>query len=393
MNRNETDKLIHEIMLDFASLTGLAPADVLPRRYLWTDAFAVCNYLELFRRTNDKTYRDLALALINQVHHTLGRHRDDDLRSGWISGLDEQEGELHPTRNGLRIGKKLNERKLNEPGNERLEWDQDGQYYHYLTKWMHALNRVSQVTGDPTYIGWAIELAKAAHSRFTYDSPTGGRKRMHWKMSIDLTYPLVPSMGQHDPLDGLVTYSELQAAADRQFGESHLPDLKHEIAEMAEICRSMGTNLATDDPLGIGGLLFDASRIARLILQGGLKCAGLVEIVMDSAEIGLESFVINNQLEYPAEYRLAFRELGLSIGLSAAENLQKMVGGNQGAFNNASRLQKLAEDLMEFLPLRKIIEQFWLDDGNRQASTWIEHREINMVMLATSLAPDQFLMI
>lgn len=393
MNRDETDKLIHEIMLDFASLTGLAPADVLPRRYLWTDAFAVCNYLELFRRTNDKTYRDLALALINQVHHTLGRHRDDDLRSGWISGLDEQEGELHPTRNGLRIGKKLNERKLDEPCNERLEWDQDGQYYHYLTKWMHALNRVSQVTGDPTYIGWAIELAKAAHSRFTYDSPTGGRKRMHWKMSIDLTYPLVPSMGQHDPLDGLVTYSELQAAADRQFGESHLPDLKHEIAEMAEICRSMGTNLATDDPLGIGGLLFDASRIARLILQGGLKCAGLVEIVMDSAEIGLESFVINNQLEYPAEYRLAFRELGLSIGLSAAENLQKMVGGNQGAFNNASRLQKLAEDLMEFLPLRKIIEQFWLDDRNRQASTWIEHREINMVMLATSLSPDQFLMI
>lgn len=393
MNRNQTDKLIHEIMLDFASLTGLAPADVLPRRYLWTDAFAVCNYLELFRRTNDKTYRDLALNLVNQVHHTLGRHRDDDLRSGWISGLDEQEGELHPTGNGLRIGKKLNERKLDEPCNERLEWDQDGQYYHYLTKWMHALNRVSQVSGDPTYIGWAIELAKAAHSRFTYDSPTGGRKRMHWKMSIDLTYPLVPSMGQHDPLDGLVTYSELQAAADRQFGESHLPDLKHEIAEMAEICRSMGTNLATDDPLGIGGLLFDASRIARLILQGGLKCAGLVEIVMDSAEIGLESFVINNQLEYPAEYRLAFRELGLSIGLSAAENLQKMVGGNQGAFNNASRLQKLAEDLMEFLPLRKIIEQFWLDGRNRQASTWIEHREINMVMLATSLAPDQFLMI
>jgi hypothetical protein len=34
-----------------------------------------------------------------------------------------------------------------------------------------------------------------------------------------------------------------------------------------------------------------------------------------------------------------------------------------------------------------------MDDRNRQASTWIEHREINMVMLATSLAPDEFLMI
>jgi len=28
----------------------------------------------------------------------------------------------------------------------------------------------------------------------------------------------------------------------------------------------MGKNLATDDPLGIGGLLFDASRIAQLMI-------------------------------------------------------------------------------------------------------------------------------
>ena len=111
MNRNVTDKLVQEIMLDFARLTGLAPVDAHPRCYLWTDAFAVCNYLELFSRTNDKTYRNLSLHLVDQVHHTLGRHRDDDPRRGWISGLDEQEGERHPTRMGLRIGKKLNERR------------------------------------------------------------------------------------------------------------------------------------------------------------------------------------------------------------------------------------------------------------------------------------------
>jgi hypothetical protein len=68
-------------------------------------------------------------------------------------------------------------------------------------------------------------------------------------------------MGQHDPLDGFVTYSELQSAAV-VIGKSSLSDLKHEIADTAEICRGMGKNLATDDPLGIGGLLFDASRIA-----------------------------------------------------------------------------------------------------------------------------------
>ena len=97
------------------------------------------------------------------MHHTLGKHRKDDTRSGWISGLDEGEGELHPTKGGLRIGKKLNERKPDERFDERLEWDQDGQYYHYLTKWMHALNRVSQVSGNPSYLRWAIELAQAVH--------------------------------------------------------------------------------------------------------------------------------------------------------------------------------------------------------------------------------------
>ena len=217
MSRNATSALVLEIMRDYARLTGLAPANVHPRRYLWTDAFAVCNYFELFGRTDDETYWDLGLSLVDQVHHTLGRHRDDDSRLGWISGLDSPEGERHPTAGGLRIGKQLRERRPQELPNERLEWEQDGQYYHYLTKWMHALSCIGQVTGDPTYIRWAIELAQAAHARFTYSPQTGGQKRMYWKMSIDLTYPLVSSMGQHDPLDGLVTYCELQAAAKGLF--------------------------------------------------------------------------------------------------------------------------------------------------------------------------------
>jgi hypothetical protein len=83
----------------------------------------------------------------------------------------------------------------------------------------------------------------------------------------------------------------------------------------------------------------------------------------------------------------------LSIGLSAVEKLQKGIEENPGVFSRESRLHELAEDLMEYLPLRKMIERFWMDDRNRQATTWIDHREINMVMLATSLAPDEFLMI
>lgn len=175
MSRNATSALVLEIMQDYARLTGLAPANAHPRRYLWTDAFAVCNYFELFGRTDDETYRDLGLSLVDQVHHTLGRHRDDDSRRGWISGLDSLEGERHPTAGGLRIGKQLRERRPHELPNERLEWEQDGQYYHYLTKWMHALSCIGQVTADPTYIFWAIELAQAAHARFIYSPQTGGQ--------------------------------------------------------------------------------------------------------------------------------------------------------------------------------------------------------------------------
>ena len=73
----------------------------------------------------------------------LGRYREDDARHGWISGLDEENGPLHPTIGGLRIGKPLKERQNAERFDERLEWDRDGQYFHYLTKWMHALSQIA----------------------------------------------------------------------------------------------------------------------------------------------------------------------------------------------------------------------------------------------------------
>jgi hypothetical protein len=389
MNRTGNPPLVHEFMQDFGRLTGLDPASAHPRRYLWTDAFAVCNYLDLFQKTTNLTYRDLALRLVDQVHHTLGRYRDDDSRTGWISGLSLQEGELHPTRGGLRIGKSLPEREIIESYNEQREWDRDGQYYHYLTKWMHALNRVSRVTGNPDYVTWAIELAQTAHAGFTYLPSTGGRKKMYWKMSIDLSRPLVPSMGQHDPLDGLVTYTELQLTATRVFGQPVQPVLVREIADMTDICR--GISLNTADPLGIGGLLSDAARVTQVMMQGGPVYAGLLEALIDSAVVGLDSLTESGSLEVPARHRLAFRELGLSIGLAGVEKLPEWIGKNQGLSDNTSSLQQRIKSLLEYVPLREKIEQFWLDGKNREASTWTEHREINMVMLATSLAPDGFL--
>lgn len=390
MKQIPSRQIVQEIMMDYSHMTGLDPISPHPQRYLWTDAFAVCNYLELFSRTKEETYRNIALRLVDQVHHSLGRHRDDDDRSGWISGLDEHTGELHPTSGGLRIGKKLPERRPAEPTNERLEWERDGQYYHYLTKWMHALNQVSRETGDQTYLVWAMELARAVHARFSYLPASGNRKRMFWKMSIDLSYPLVLSMGQHDPLDGFVTYSELQAAANMDFGKSVHQDLSAEIADMHGICQRK--NWVTDDLLGIGGLLFDASRIAQLMINGGFRYGSLLDAVVDSALSGMHFFAKSSSLNVPADYRLAFRELGLSIGLKGVELLREGIEEYPDLFGQNS-IHKGVEALLEYLPLAEEIEKFWMEGRNRENPTWIEHREINMVMLATSLAPRGFLTI
>jgi len=391
MNRTATIALVNEFMQDFARTTGLDPVGTHPRRYLWTDAFAVCNYLDLFQKTGNITYRELALRLVEQVHHILGRHRDDDPRTGWISDLPLLEGEQHPTAGGMRIGKSLPEREIAEPYNEQREWDRDGQYYHYLTKWMHALSRVSEVTRNPDFIAWAIELAHTAHSKFTYLPPAGGRKRIYWKMSIDLTRPLVHSMGQYDPLDGLVTYNELHLTATRDFRQLVQPSLVQEIYEMTEICQ--GIHMATDDPLGIGGLLVNASGIIQMMIQGGPVHADLLENILDSALVGLNSFAETGYLELPAPYRLAFREFGLSIGLSSVEKLPEWLEKNPHLFDWSSSLHQRIHALVEYVALRGKIEQFWLDGKNREASTWTEHQEINMVMFATSLAPGGFLAI
>ena len=388
MGKDTDVPFIRDLMQEFAGSTGLDPVSPHQDRYLWTDSFAVCNYLQMFRSSGDTAYRVLALRLVDQVHHTLGRHREDDTREGWISGLSEEEGRLHPTAGGLRIGKPLPERRPDEPPDERREWEQDGQYYHYLTRWMHALNRVSAVTGDPACLRWATELARSAHAAFTYRHPSG-QKRMHWKMNIDLSRPLVRSMGQHDALDGFVTYSGLQAAAARERGGSPLPGLGAEIADMAEICR--GGGWATDDPLGIGGLLSDAARISQLMMPGNYRYGSLLEHVLEAALIGLESFAESGCLHLPAGHRLAFRELGLAIGLAGAGEMHGGVRKNPERYGRGSNIPHQLRSLTAYLPLGQAILQFWLDGKNREAGTWTDHREINRVMLATSLAPGEFL--
>ena len=365
------------IMEAFARRTGLEGTDVKPKRYLWTDAFAVCNFLWLFQQTRQRLYLHQALRLVEQVHEVLGRHREDDERSGWISGLSETEGREHPTVGGLRIGKPLNERKIGEPYNEQLEWEQDGQYFHYLTKWMHALSRVSQVTLDAKYNRWAIELAKAVHRKFTYRLQGHSEKRMYWKMSIDLSRPLVSSMGQFDALDALVTYHELAYTAASLQQDAEVHTLEEEIVDAAGMCRHI--HWMTEDPLGIGGLLSDLSHMVQLTEHGRVIGNELFGNILFAAKEGTEAFMRTGTLDYPPEYRLAFRELGLAIGLKGGpKTLSSPLG------------EVLGQTLEVYLPLAERMIDFWLVEDNRKNSTWQEHTDINSVMLATALAPEGY---
>lgn len=379
---------IRLIMHDFAETTGLSDPSREPHRYLWTDAFAVCNFLELYRQTDDQQYLQLAVKLVDQVHLVLGKHHPHGARQGWLSGLDDEQALLHPTCAGLRIGKQLNERQLDEAFDDYLEWDRDGQYFHYLTKWMHALNRVSQVTGTKTYNRWACELAKKAHAAFTYSTASGDR-RMYWKMSIDLSRPQVDSMGQHDPLDGSITFLQLETTAKQQSTTTPELNLEAEIKDLTDMC--VAGNWATSDPLGIGGLLCDAHKLLQLISIHQIPGGARLDALLHDIERSMQAYVSHNQLNLPAEHRLAFRELGLVIGLETINRMQANIKKHHEKLPDSAQLSSSLNRLEHFNQIKDIIENFWLQAEHQMANSWLEHADINRVMLATSMAPDGFL--
>ncbi len=362
----------NELMLRFAERTGLSGRHA-PRRYLWTDAFAVCNFVGLARVTGKPRYRELADDLVDQVHHVLGRYAEGDPRSGWMSGLADTSGELHPTVGGLRIGKSQPERGADEPFDQRAEWDRDGQYFHYLAKWMVTLDRMARDTRREQPLMWARELAHTAHQRFTTGHPEA--RRMVWKLSVDLSRPLVDIMGQHDPLDGLVTCLQLDATA-HAIGAPLLPPLDAAITEYTALVDHEA--LSTADPLGLGALLVAAWRLAQLPAAP----PGLLLAIIEATATGLEFYAGLHDVAQPPARRLAFRELGLAIGLAAYARIPReaLPADTRAA---CARIERHAG-------LRDQIETFWLRHEHRELPSWIEHTDINDVMLATCLCPDGF---
>lgn len=200
-------------------------------RYLWTDAFGVLNFLTLYQETSEDRYLKMAIDLTETVHNILGSTRDGKQR---LPGATDE----NPSGGGLRIGKE-----------DATGPDGDGQYHHYLTLWMFALNRLSAVTGDGKYNEQAICLAQAVHPHFFIDR-TSSKPRMVWKIAMDMSEPIVASEGNLDPIDGHVVFRLLQARA------SDDNVLQEQVNDYKRVMDRKGKHFVSRDPLDLGMTLW-----------------------------------------------------------------------------------------------------------------------------------------
>jgi hypothetical protein len=131
--------------------------------------------------------------------------------------------------------------------------------------------------------------------------------------------------------------------------------------------------------------------MVQLMTRGGFTDHALLDEIADASLLGLGSFTAETPLRLPAAYRLPFRELGLSIGLKAVARIPRWAEEHPGLFGATSTFNRKIAQLLKYAPLAGDIEEFWLEKRKMNIRTWQDHRDINMVMLATSLAPDGFL--
>ncbi|KAF8511072.1 hypothetical protein BU17DRAFT_77574 [Hysterangium stoloniferum] len=283
-------------------------------RYLWTDAFGVVNFLTLYKATNEERYLILAERLVEVVHDTLGRTRDGTRRLP--NATDE-----NPLGGGLRIG------KLTEGGS-----DCDGQYYHYLTIWMFALNRLAVVSSEKHYNDLAADLVRAVHQSFVYTrrTPQGemrdvGVPKLVWKVDVDLDKILVFNEGNLDAVEGYVVYGLIQRYSAKSQNEESGGEgggakdsklLQNEIAELykgvCEKMKSVAPAHQSSDPLDLGMTLWVSHWALR---EDGVSLEEWAQELQRRARRGLGIVFAGGFFDRNIQERLAFREFGTALGL------------------------------------------------------------------------------
>jgi hypothetical protein len=96
-------------------------------------------------------------------------------------------------------------------------------------------------------------------------------------------------------------------------------------------------------------------------------------------------------LNWPIPHRLAFRELGLAIGLKALPVIADAVEKNRSTFESRPVLPRTIDLLLPYESLSDEIVGLWLPHAQHQYESWKAHQDINDVMLATAIIPNTFL--
>lgn len=225
-------------------------------RYLWTDAYGVILLVSLFDKLNKKSYLNQAEGVVASVDQVLGRSR------------------------GIRIGEAP---------------DRDGQYFHYLTMWLHALEVLGRYI--PEYRREGVDLVRQIHEPFLVRG-----QGVIWKMQEDLSAPYPGfGFGALDAFGGYVAYNML----DRGLLVSEISDMRALIDESA-------AHLEITQDLGLGMMLwmchfFPEERWAMQQRQRSLN-------MLDRMWIANGYYCREPLL---AQTKFAFTNYGISIGLQA----------------------------------------------------------------------------
>lgn len=233
-------------------------------RYLWTDAYGVILLVSLFDEFRKEAYLNQAESVVADVEKVLGRSR------------------------GIRIGEAP---------------DRDGQYFHYLTMWLHALEVLGRYL--PEYRRKGIDLVRQIHEPFLIRG-----QGVIWKMMEDLSAPYPGfGLGALDAFGGYVAYNLL----DRE-------TLVSEIADMREIIEESAAHLVITQDLALGMMLwmchfYPEEQWAMQQRQQSLS-------MLDRMWIANEYYCREPGLSHT---KFAFTNYGVSIGLQAvAERLDRV---------------------------------------------------------------------
>ena len=220
----------------------------------------------------------------------------------------------------------------------------DGQYFHYIDKWLFALSRANHIEDG-------LRIAKSIFPYFfAKTEDTGG---IRWKLSVNASPPtlLPPVRGPNDDtLNALIVFTMLESQRQHLQSE-HMSSLslQHEIQGLRDSLRNYHPDV-TDDPLGWGlEAMYDQ------FLDGHPRTHQLQCLAQDALS--------------PSHISLPFRLYGALIGATISS-------------------ERLVSD-HDLKKLREFCIKYQFAEMDRSASSGGKYREnfaeINRVMLALAL--------